>query len=53
MSNKWPSRFDPEFQRGRMAELERQRRIALILLAIGVVGLVLLCGVMVAIQALR
>jgi len=53
MSNKWPSRFDPEFQRGRMAELERQRRIALILLAIGVVGLVLLCGVMVAIPALR
>ena len=34
--------FDPAYIRGRMAELERQRRLALRLLIIGCIGLGLL-----------
>lgn len=45
--------FDPDYTRGRMAELERQRRVALWLLIIGCIGLGLMfCALLLAPGAL-
>jgi hypothetical protein len=53
MSRKSSLEFDPDFVRGRMAELERQRRLALRLLVVGCVGLGLMfCALLLASGAL-